>query len=464
MNRLLLTLALLTAPLHAAQYAVIATVNDYPGSANDLKGCNADGDAMAQILTSRFGFPAANILRLKDGEVTTPALRRAIAEHLVGKAQPGDAAVLFYSGHGTQVPDMDGDERDDADEALCTVDMTATSPDSWLSDDVLRSDFSKLKTNRLTIILECCHSGTGTRGVESDAAEGGKYLDLGFGRPQDIYRNLSISTAMKAPTTNTQHILLAACASHELAREDGVKGGYFRLALEKALEERGDTVPLEKLYEPIRSDITQRMSRTPNPKKQTPQIEGDARLSLKDLLGASAPANTPLAQPPAPQPPVVLANAATLAGDVGITLTTDKADYVVGERMTVTLKLAKDAHLRLYYTDGEQKSFLIFPNKFHPSDEVKAGEEIKLPSAGAGFAFEMTHPQDRGPAPVSEVLTAVASTTGFSDTRSLQWGAFNFIECTGQRYHEMVTRGIDIKAELKPGRATTIYRVRPKLP
>jgi hypothetical protein len=56
----------------------------------------------------------------------------------------------------------------------------------------------------------------------------------------------------------------------------------------------------------------------------------------------------------------------------------------------------------------------------------------------------------------------VASTQPFSDTRSLQWGAFNFIECTGQSYHEMVTRGIDIKAETQPGRATSIYRVSPK--
>ncbi|MCB1211819.1 MAG: DUF4384 domain-containing protein, partial [Verrucomicrobiales bacterium] len=316
---------------------------------------------------------------------------------------------------------------------------------------------------------------TGTRGVQSDAADGVKYLDLGFGRPQDVYRNLSISTAMKAPSTNPQHVLLAACASHELAREDGAKGGYFRLALLKSLEERGDSVALEKLYDPVRSDIDQRMARAANPRKQTPQFEGDTRLTLRDLMGATPPAGTPLAQPAAPPPPVPLANAAALAGDVGISLTTDKTDYVAGERMTVKLKLAKDAYLRLYYTDGEQKSFLIFPNKLHPDDLVKAGEEIELPGQGAGFAFEMTFPEDRGPVPtlvdgkpetgaVAEILTAVASSQPFSDTRSLQWGAFNFIECTGQSYHEMVTRGIRVESELLPGRAVAIYRVRPKVP
>ncbi len=462
MKTILLSLLFLAGAAHAAQYAVIATINDYPGEANDLRGCNADGDAFQQLLISRFGFPRENIIRLRDAEVTAGAIHKAFAGHLVAKAQPGDAAVFFYSGHGTQVPDFDGDERDNADEALCVHDMTAADPATWITDDVLRHYLSQMKTNRVSVLLECCHSGTGTRGVESDAADGVRYMDLGFGRSQDIYRNLAISTSMKNPSNNPQHVLLAACASHELAREDGPRGGYFRLAFEKALSTASPDTPLEKLYEPIRADIAQRMSRAPGQRKQTPQIEGNARVSLNDLLAREAPAGSVLAQVPEPQAPVPLPDAGSLVGDVGIALETDKTDYVEGERMTVTLTLAKDAYLRLYYTDGEQRSFLIFPNKFHPSDEVKAGEKISLPAPGSAFAFEMTYPADRGANPVSEVLTAVASTTPFNDTRSLVWEGVNFIECTGQSYHEMVTRGIDIKPELQPGRATAIYRVTPK--
>jgi len=462
MKALLLSLSLLCTSVHAAQYAVIASINDYPGDANDLRGCNADGDAFQQILVSQFGFPPENIIRLKDSQVTAAAIHSAFTDHLVAKAQPGDAAVFFYSGHGTQVPDFDGDERDNADEAICVHDMNATDPSTWITDDVLRHHLSQMKTNRVTVLLDCCHSGTGTRGLESDAADGVRYLDLGFGRSQEIYRNLSISTAMKAPSNNPQHILLAACASHELAREDGPRGGYFRLAFEKALSENGVQTSLEKLYEPIRADIAARMARSPQPRKQTPQIEGNARVSLQDLFSKDPPAGSILAKPAEPQPPVPLPDAGSLVGDVGIALNTDKTEYLEGERMTVTLTLAKDAYLRLYYTDGEQRSFLIFPNKFHPSDEVKAGESITLPAEGSAFAFEMTYPTDRGTAAVSEVLTAVASTTPFNDTRSLSWGAFNFIECTGQSYREMITRGIEIKAELQPGRATAIYRVTPK--
>lgn len=461
MKKLALLLALFSAPVHAAQYAVIATINDYPGEANDLRGCHADGDSFQQMLVGKFGFAPENIIRLRDAEVTAAAVNSGLKDHLAAKAEPGDAVVFFYSGHGTQVPDFDGDERDNADEAICVHDMTATEPATWITDDVMRHHLSCMKTNRVTVVLECCHSGTGTRGLESDAAGGVRYMDLGFGRSQEIYRNLSISTAMRAPSNNPQHVLLAACASHELAREDGPNGGYFRLALEKALGDHGPATPLEKLYEPMRADIAARMARTAQPRKQTPQIEGNARVSFQDLLAKEPPAGSILAKPAEPQAPVPLPDAGSLVGDVGIALTTDKTEYKEGERMTVTMSLAKDAYLRLYYTDGEQRSFLIFPNKFHPSDEVKAGEKITLPAPGSAFAFEMTYPADRGTAAVSEVLTAVASTTPFNDTRSLAWEGINFIECTGQSYHEMVTRGIDIKPELQPGRATAIYRVKP---
>lgn len=451
----------------AAQYAVIASIIDYPGEANDLKGCHHDADLIEKMLLTRYAVPHANIVRLKDAKATTAGVRKAIQENLAARVQPGDSAVFFFSGHGTQVPDFDGDEKDDADEAICTYDMNATDSSSWLTDDVLRHEISAIKSNRVAVILDCCHAGTGTRGVLSDAANGIRYMDLGFGRPAELYRNLSIKTSMRVPSTNPNHVLLASCADREFSREDGPKGGYFTTALINELEKRGDTTPLDRLYESVRSTIAARIAESSKlNSRQTPQFEGDVRLSMRDLLDAKAPPGSNLAQTPPqpakPTPPPEITNAASLPGDVPMALSTNKTDYVEGEMMTATLCLQKDAHLRLYYTDGEQRSFLIFPNKFHPTDEVKAGEEIDLPGKGAAFAFEMTYPKDRGSAVVSEVLTAVASTAPFTDTPSLRWGAFNFIECTGQRYQEIITRGIEVKPELKPGRTSVIYRVKAK--
>lgn len=38
---------------------------------------------------------------------------------MAASCEPGDFFVVYYSGHGTNVEDQDGDEEDGNDEALC---------------------------------------------------------------------------------------------------------------------------------------------------------------------------------------------------------------------------------------------------------------------------------------------------------------------------------------------------------
>ena len=102
-------LGMLATTAFAAQYAVIAGINDYPDSRNHLNGCLKDVQNMTAFLTGQ-GFPAENILVLKDAQATAAGIESAIKSQLIAKAQPGDSVVFFFSGHGTQVPDFDGDE------------------------------------------------------------------------------------------------------------------------------------------------------------------------------------------------------------------------------------------------------------------------------------------------------------------------------------------------------------------
>lgn len=44
---------------------------------------------------------------------------------LVDDAQPNDSLFLFYSGHGSQVIDRDGDEVHGKDKAICPLDTKA---------------------------------------------------------------------------------------------------------------------------------------------------------------------------------------------------------------------------------------------------------------------------------------------------------------------------------------------------
>uniref|UniRef100_A0A383VPH1 Peptidase C14 caspase domain-containing protein n=1 Tax=Tetradesmus obliquus TaxID=3088 RepID=A0A383VPH1_TETOB len=140
-----------------AKRALLCGCN-YPGSSHALNGCVNDVNAMYSMLTTHFGFAPENITKLIDtdpsGEQPTGAnIKRHLTE-MVAASQPGDVLFFHYSGHGTQVP-SDHEEADAKDEALCPTDMNT------ITDDDLRTIFVNLADGvKLTVVADCCHSGT----------------------------------------------------------------------------------------------------------------------------------------------------------------------------------------------------------------------------------------------------------------------------------------------------------------
>lgn len=90
------------------------------------------------------------------------ATSAAVIAHLTtaaAKLQAGDQFLLTYSGHGGQLPDDNGDERDDG------LDETWVLYDRELLDDELYSLLAKFAPGvRVLVISDSCHSGTVTRG------------------------------------------------------------------------------------------------------------------------------------------------------------------------------------------------------------------------------------------------------------------------------------------------------------
>ena len=117
--------------------ALLVGINWYPDPRNELKGCVNDVRQMADTLKSRYGFPGDGTMRiLTDARATTKAILDGLA-WLTAGASPGDSLVFHYSGHGSQVPDKNGDETSDRlDEILCPYDLDWDHP---LTDDDLAS-------------------------------------------------------------------------------------------------------------------------------------------------------------------------------------------------------------------------------------------------------------------------------------------------------------------------------------
>mmetsp|Transcript_130658 Transcript_130658/g.419016 ORF Transcript_130658/g.419016 Transcript_130658/m.419016 type:complete len:1139 (+) Transcript_130658:92-3508(+) len=141
--------------------AVTIGIN-YIGLPCQLAGCINDSDTFITLLTEEFGYDVADIRQLRDDHPQRMPTRKnltAAMKWLVNGAQEGDHLFLHYSGHGTQVEDTDGDELDGKDDALVPCDYERSGV---LSDDELRRILVMPlpKGARLTVILDCCHSGT----------------------------------------------------------------------------------------------------------------------------------------------------------------------------------------------------------------------------------------------------------------------------------------------------------------
>ena len=146
-----------------ADKAFLNGINNYK-HISDLRGCENDVDQLRELLLKHFGFSSNNIRTRKNERVTKAEIKSGWAWLLKG-AKPGDRLVFHFSGHGSYTADADGDEEDDRrDELLCLYDMDWDDPDSYLLDDELWEMTQELPEGvLLTVLLDCCHSGTGTR-------------------------------------------------------------------------------------------------------------------------------------------------------------------------------------------------------------------------------------------------------------------------------------------------------------
>lgn len=134
------------------KYAMCVGINNYPGTENDLSGCVNDAEDWAQELARR----RFEVVRLLDASATKAAITEGLRS-MLDHARKGDVVVFTYSGHGTWVPDQDGDEPDHRDEALCPYDI-AKGP---LVDDELHEILGDRERGvRAIMVSDSCHSGT----------------------------------------------------------------------------------------------------------------------------------------------------------------------------------------------------------------------------------------------------------------------------------------------------------------
>jgi metacaspase-1 len=216
--------------------ALLVGINDYQGI-NDLQGCVNDVTNVRSLLKTFFGFSNSEIRVLTDSRATKKNILSRLAK-MVKSAVNGDFLIFQFSGHGSQIRDREGDElADHMDELICPYDMNWD--DGFISDDMLREILQDLKKGvRMEILLDSCHSGTGTREISRGTSSSELAWQTAKNRymypPADIEcRYLGEEDLLKPPRSFRtdreiviNHILWAGCRDNQTSADALINGNY----------------------------------------------------------------------------------------------------------------------------------------------------------------------------------------------------------------------------------------------
>ncbi len=274
--------------------ALLVGINDYK-YVTKLKGAVNDVENMKQLLVERFGFPDddQHILLLRDEQASRDAILKGIKEHLIAKATPDSIVVFHYSGHGSQIIDVHGDETDLYDETLVTYDSGHQDPypNRDITDDELFDLLNQLtnKTPNVTFIFDSCHSGTITRGAAlARTVERDNRPPAGLRpAPTAAARGVEEGKSGLHPA-NSRYAVISGSATDEYSYELGVDGksyGALTWFLVEQIRQTGVNATYRDIMDLVKARVTARYP------IQHPQLEGlgEDQLIFSDRSIAAAP-------------------------------------------------------------------------------------------------------------------------------------------------------------------------------
>jgi hypothetical protein len=246
----------------------------------DLDGCKNDAQAVKQLI-SLYSFPETNIRELYDRQATRDAILAQI-NNLLDQSKRGDIAFFYYAGHGSQMRNTRSGELDQRDESMVPSN-TWQKGVSDIRDKELSALFNKFidKGVKLTVIFDCCHSGSISRGPVYSNAPKWRYMPVS---------NFDVADATKSTPPETRatsgFLMISAAQDNEYAQEqydnDMKPHGAFTIALMQAIQLNSIDVPVTTLFQSIRDILKS------NGKKQEPVLSGTDERRHQNLFGVPA--------------------------------------------------------------------------------------------------------------------------------------------------------------------------------
>ena len=247
---------------------------DFP----NLDGCVNDAKSIESIIVSRFLFRPDKVDSLYNEVATRDGILKQM-NALLEKSKTGDVAFIYYAGHGSQVRNSSSKEADKKDETMVPCDTWKLGVQD-IRDKELAKIYNKFidKGVKLTVIFDCCHSGSLSRGVpEIDPAKF-RYIAASNYDAKDASQPTPPETRKEGT-----FLIMSAAQDNEFAQEqiddNGDHHGAFTIAFTEALNQQGANASAFNLFTSIGAILKS------NGKKQKPVLGGSEERQQQTLFG-----------------------------------------------------------------------------------------------------------------------------------------------------------------------------------
>ena len=441
----------------AADRALVVGVEKYADSrVPETPGCVLDATQTAKFLETKYGFAGAAIKVLTNEQATAANIEKEFRHWLIEGTQPGDRVFFLYAGHGSQLPDDNGDEEDGLDETIAPYDVNPETGSGEIRDDVFDEMIAQLSGRRAVLVFDSCHSGTISRDIPKlhafprgggarylprpdqfkalAAREATSYSVEGAPRSRDLKRVGGFLDSSKVKTLSGV-VVISAAASTQRAYPLEV-GGALRGALSYVFadEQQGSLPTLRDL----KSRVTKRIGTL----QASGTLDGDQQPQF-DVISTVALDDEPLFATAESAPAIALTNPIS---PMHLTLTTgeNKNLYHAGEKVTYQITSDTPGYLYLLVFSRNDVATCIFPNDNDRDNQIAAGSHT-IPRVNT-YEFPVGEPFGR------DVFVALVTKEriNIGDKVDYTWGeVFQRLNLHGLQEaigNAASTRGVGVKA------------------
>ena len=382
--------------LQAENRALLIGIGKYKNPRLNLQGIDKDIAVMKNI-AARTGFQPKQIMTLTDEQATYEGIVRAIRTWLIQGAGPADRVLLYYSGHGSSIPDQDPiDEPDKRDEVLVAWDAEYSKGKliNVLVDDYMGELLGEMRSRNVFLIFDACNSGTATKGIDIVS----RSMNEEFTPKVVFFEQLEDSKSLDSMVSSLgshnftprsanarnrmNYVGIMAARDDEFANASP-DGSVLTLALKRVFESYSASVtPALLLSQAL--EACQRFTEEKRARNivvsQHPQLIGDGTRYNAPLFGGMA--ITPPPGPHAPESRLLEEWAAAAdAAPVKIEIWPGQPVYAPRQQLSITLNAAKTGYLYLINVGkGEDSATLLFPNQHDSNNLVHEGQTVSIPS------------------------------------------------------------------------------------